>query len=739
MRRFVWWFFGLLLIFNNSYAQSAIDHWESLVLASDTWRYFPGTSEPPADWREINFDDNSWLEGPGGIGYGDDDDGTIINPVTSVYLRLKFSIHNLTQIEKVLLLSDFDDAYVAYLNGVEIARNSLSGNPPTHDQFSDSPNEALMYQGLYPEEIVLSKNELDSYLINGENILAIQVHNSDANSSDLSSNFYLLTGLNVSANVYREVPSWFKNPAIVDTSNLPIIKIYTSGSIPDEPKIKAHMGIIDNGMGNINHIDDPFNDYDGNIGIELRGSSSQMFPKKQYAVELWTDAQTDTSASLLGLPEEEDWVLYAPYSDKSLLRNVLAYKFGSDLGWYAPRTRLVELYLNDQYQGVYVLTEKIKRDQNRVNISTLNPDENSGDDLTGGYIVKLDKFDGATQGFGWDSPYAPPYRSQHQVIHFQFHYPKEDEITSAQSNYIREHITEFEHSLYGPQYRDTRVGYRNFINIASFIDFAIINELTRNVDGYRLSTFLYKDKDSKDGKLYLGPIWDFNLAFGNADYCEGGSTSGWAWDFNNICSGDWWLIPFWWRRLLRDPEYVIQFQNRWTELRSDVYSNPTIMNYIDSMAAVLDQPQQRNFSRWPILNNYIWPNNYVGGSYANEINYLKNWINNRLYWLDSNIAALDVITGIEDEFIADNKINVFPNPNNGNFSININGLNADKLNVIIINQLGEIIIEKILNISEINNNTLSFSELNNPLAQGVYLIKITDYQNLFLSRKLVVQ
>ena len=95
--------------------------------------------------------------------------------------------------------------------------------------------------------------------------------------------------------------------------------------------------------------------------------------------------------------------------------------------------------------------------------------------------------------------------------------------------------------------------------------------MSRNVDGYRLSTFIYKDKDSKDEKLYLGPIWDFNLAFGNADYCDGGETQGWAWDFNKICRGDNWSIPFWWRRLLRDPEYVIQYQNRWAELRQDIY------------------------------------------------------------------------------------------------------------------------------------------------------------------------
>lgn len=733
-------FFLVLYIFYNSsiIAQNRINHWESIVISENSWKYFPGTSQPENNWINLDYDDSSWAEGPGGFGYGDNDDGTIIDPAISVYLRIKFTIFDLAQMEKVVLLADYDDAFVAYLNGQEIARSGIAGTRPTYTQYASTDHEAGLYRGIYPEAFTIAKTQLTALLTTGENILAIQVHNVNAISSDLSSNFYLNVGLSSSSTVYQQTPSWFRPPLDFKSSNLPIVKIDTkSRSIPDEPKISASMSIIDNGPENLNFTADSATGYNGSIGIEIRGSSSQMFPKKQYAVELWTENGEDTSASVLGLPPEEDWVLSAPYTDKSLIRNVLSYKLGTDLGRYAPRTKLVELYINEDYRGVYVFTEKIKRDKNRVDISTLNPDENSGDDLTGGYIVKLDKYDGATEGLGWDSPYREA-NSNGDPVHFQYHYPREDEITAEQGNYIENYVTEFERTLNGPNFRESREGYRKYINVESFIDFAIINEVTRNVDGYRLSTFLYKDKDSKDEKLYLGPIWDFNLAFGNADYCEGGNTSGWAWDFNTICNGGTWMVPFWWKRLLRDPEYVIQFQARWSYLRENQYSNETIMNYIDSLETVLDQPQQRNFTRWPILNQYIWPNNYVGNTYSNELNYLKNWIVNRLSWLDANIARLEVITDLPEKPNAQGNISIYPNPNQGNFHIRFDKMPKSDFKIEIFNHLGKSIFFKLNNMSNIEGHSLPIESLSTNLPSGLYLVNISDDKKLNRTEKFVV-
>ena len=144
--------------------------------------------------------------------------------------------------------------------------------------------------------------------------------------------------------------------------------------IPDDPRIPAHMGIVNNQSG-INHIDDPFNDYDGNITIERRGNSSQWNDKTPYRFETVDEQGENNNVELLGMPQENDWVLYAPWQDKTMIRNVLIYKLSNQLGRYASRTRFVELFLNNEYKGVYVLMEKIKRDNERISISKLEPDE----------------------------------------------------------------------------------------------------------------------------------------------------------------------------------------------------------------------------------------------------------------------------------------------------------------------------------------------------------------------------
>jgi len=444
------------------------------------------------------------------------------------------------------------------------------------------------------------------------------------------------------------------------SSNLPIIVINTNGqAILDDPKIVANMGIIDNGAGVRNNLTDPFNNYNGKIGIEIRGSSSQMFPKKQYGIELINDVGAGVSAPLLGMPPEEDWVLFAPYNDKSLMRDALAYKLGRDLGRYAPRTRFCEVMINGSYEGVYVLIEKIKRDNNRVDINKLNPDENSGDNLTGGYIIKLDKETGSSTG-GWTSSYPPPGRSGTQTIYFQYDYPKGSDITSQQKAYIQQFIASFEGTLVGENFTDPVNGYSRYVDVNSFVDFYIANEISKNVDGYRLSTYLHKQRDSDGGKLHMGPIWDFNLGFGNANYCTQGNPEGWVTDFNTVCPQDYWLIPFWWDKLMMDPAYRTKLATRWASLRANQFQTNKILNYIDSLNTVLDaEAQQRNFIRWPVLGQYVWPNYYVGPNFQSEVNWLKDWITNRLIWMDAQMPS--VITGI-NEFNIDLAVQVYPNP-----------------------------------------------------------------------------
>lgn len=274
-------------------------------------------------------------------------------------------------------------------------------------------------------------------------------------------------------------------------SNLPILVINTMGQeIPDDPKITAQMGIIHKGPGQRNYLTDPFNEYNGKIGIEIRGSSSQSFPKKGYGLETWDAEGEDLDVSLLGMPKESDWVLHGPYSDKSLIRNALTYILAGRMMEYAPRVKMVELVINGEYMGVYLFTEKIKRDANRVNINKLDPDENQGDDLTGGYILKLDKTTG-------DNPMFPLYFSSQyraetpnfQEIKFLYEVPDPEDITQQQRDYVQESVDRFENALHGEDYLDPETGYKNHIDVQTFIDFLLVNEVSKNVDGYRLSTF----------------------------------------------------------------------------------------------------------------------------------------------------------------------------------------------------------------------------------------------------------
>ena len=420
-------------------------------------------------------------------------------------------------------------------------------------------------------------------------------------------------------------------PVVFTSSNLPIIVIETHGqAIPDEPKITADMGIIDNGPGLRNNLADPFNHYNGKIGIEVRGSSSQMFPKKQYAIETRDALGGELEVSLLGFPEESDWVLYAPYTDKSLLRNVLAYKLANDMGRYASRTRYCEVVLNGDYRGVYVLMEKIKRDKNRVNITKIGTSDISGDAVTGGYIIKIDKLEGENIQ-GWYSQFSP-YPGARQRIYYQYDYPKQDEIVTPQKTYIQNYIYAFENLMSRPDFADPQNGYAQYLDVASCVDVFILNEISRNVDGYRLSAFMYKDRDSKNGKLTIGPVWDYDLAFGNADYYNGAKIFDWQVDFR-VASDDY-QLPFWWRKLMQDSSFTRRINTRWRELRKNILDVPRIHAYIDSLAQYLDEAQKRNFERWPILGTYVWPNAYIGQTYFAELNYLKQWVNLRALWMD---------------------------------------------------------------------------------------------------------
>jgi subtilisin-like proprotein convertase family protein len=525
------------------------------------------------------------------------------------------------------------------------------------------------------------------------------------------------------------------NPAPIasfTSSNLPIIVINTNGQqIVDDPKIAVEMGIIYNGPGNINYITDPYNNYSGNAGIEIRGSSSQMFPKKTYGLELWTPANTDTSLSLIDMPAESDWILNANYTDKTLLRNTLAYNFARKMGNYSSRARHCELVINGTYMGIYILMEKIKRDVNRVDISKLTINDNVGADVTGGYIIKIDKSTGSGGG-GFVSSYPPLSSGNGQTINYLYEYPADDVITPAQQTYIQNYVDSFENALASPTFNDPINGYAKYINVLSFIDLFLINEVAKNVDGYRISTYLHKKKITDDGKLYAGPVWDYDIAFRNANYCEGELFTGWAYQFGNLCGGDASQIPFWWPRFLQDSNFTSILKCRWLELKTTIFNNAYITNYTDSVTNLLNDAQVRNFDSWPILGAYVWPNpSPIATSYNGEITNLKTWLQNRINWLDNNMPGQCITTGNLNNQIYKNSLNeIAASPLPFNEKIIVSNLPGTALHLSIYDTYG-----KLLNTYTTSQHALEISTT--MLSAGCYYLYVNDTSGLSKTIKLI--
>ncbi len=412
-------------------------------------------------------------------------------------------------------------------------------------------------------------------------------------------------------------------------SNLPIVLISTDGGavINKTPKVGANMKIIFRGPGQRNYVSDQNNptylDYNGRISINVRGSSSSNFPKKQYRVETQDAVGNNLNVPLLGLPQENDWILGAPYADKSLMRNVVAFDMARQQGHYAPRTVFCEVVLNGQFMGLYFLTERIKRDKNRVDINKLEPTQTQEPDVTGGYILKIDRFS-QQQDDGFYTVI-----DNNRVV---FEEPDFVDLAPQQLTYVQNYMNNFENAIFSADYGASYQHYRDFIDVNSAIDMVLLKEFSKDVDAYFLSTYMSKDRE---GKLVFQPVWDFNLSLGNANYRQGWTDSNWMLYINGA-------TPEIFERMFVEPVFAQRMQCRWAELRANEWRLDSILNRIDNYRNYLDEAAIRNFNRWQILGIYVWPNSdgYQNRTtYQSEVNYMKTWITNRLNWMDNQIGT----------------------------------------------------------------------------------------------------
>jgi len=271
----------------------------------------------------------------------------------------------------------------------------------------------------------------------------------------------------------------------------------------------------------------------------------------------------------------------------------------------------------EDYRGVYVLTEKIKRDKNRVAIEKLGPEDNQLPEVSGGYLMKRDWVE--------EEPLETDIYGDEVLLL----YPKPEEVTGEQYGYIESYLNSFEEALV-----EDDGSSANIADLESFADHMMMMEMSRNVDAYVLSTYMHK---GREGKLTMGPIWDFNGALGNADYFESWETSGWHYE-NPEFPGDNPQGFKWYEALLKTKEFQDLLAARWTAHRKGPWSTAALHAEIDQTATLLQEAQKRNFEKWPVLGEYVWPNDFGHAdrtTYEEEVEYLKNWIEDRCEWLDS--------------------------------------------------------------------------------------------------------
>lgn len=412
-------------------------------------------------------------------------------------------------------------------------------------------------------------------------------------------------------------------------SNLPIVVITTDtdpntgqpAAIPDEPRVYGTMKIIKRPDGTRNYLTDiataSYLNYNGRISIETRGSTSQNLPKKPYGfTTLQADNVTNNNVSLLGMPSENDWILNSFAYDTSYLRDYISYSLYNQMGNYGVRTNYCEVVVNGVYVGLYMLTEKIKADSNRVNVVKILTTDNAAETVTGGYITKADKTTGGDI-VAWQMP--PFYGPQVNFIH---ELPKDTEVTVTQNTYINNQFTTLQANASNPAIQN---GYPPVIDVPSFIDFMLLNELASNVDAYQYSTYFHKDRA---GKLRAGPVWDLNLSYGNdlPGFIPSRSVTN-QWQFSNVDN----VGPTFWTNLFLNSTFKCYMAKRWDSLNQtgSPLNQTNIVSLIDATVALISEGAERDAIKWLGASANLTP----------KATAIKNFITTRRSWMTSNLGA----------------------------------------------------------------------------------------------------
>lgn len=697
-----------------------------------------------ATWTANGFDDSSWTSGATGVGYerssgydsyfNIDVESEMYGQRTSVYLRVPFTVGNVGEISDLEMQLQYDDGFVAYLNGVEVGRDRATGSVTWASTASNDHTDSLASQ--------FTPFDLGAYtnlLVEGTNVLAIHGLNTNTTSSDLlfrprligtrlsnpslGGPGYFLTPTPGAVNgADQGLPSsevTISVPSTTFTSSFQValsgaqagqsIRYTLDGSEPStssslysgaltisqSSQLRARVVGAGNALGPVAMASylsmssdvsgfssnlpivilenwnggKPNGDTDGfwaiiepdaagdqrshmsgpmaistRCNMKVRGSSSAGFPKYSLSLESQDEGKNDQSISPLGMPAESDWVLSGRYSfDRALMRNPLIYQLSNETGEYAVRTRFVEVFLNtgggglsygNSYFGVYALMEKIKRDDDRMDVKKISPSDVTEPGVTGGYLWKKDRLDPGDSGFSVNS-----------MGTFGWVYPKEEDVVSGQRNWLTNHLNEFDAALYNSGWTNPTTGkhFTEYIDNFSWLRHHWLNTLAMNVDGFRLSGYYYKHHDETNGgKVGAGPIWDFDRTMGSTDSRSSNPS---AWDGTGDSSQTYGDSRFpWWGRALENPDFRQEHTDLWQKLRETTFSTTNIHAIIDGFAGELNDqdpagsnpglgtsPQDRNFDKWSAVS--------PSGGYVNQVNVLKNWLATRATWIDGQYTG----------------------------------------------------------------------------------------------------
>lgn len=419
----------------------------------------------------------------------------------------------------------------------------------------------------------------------------------------------------------------YKNKNLCDEgeefcTHLPLVMIDASGqTIPGEERdgstIQAKIKIIDNKEGG-NHVSDQA-EVKTLANIRYRGNSSMKFDKKGYLLKFIHEDGSENKEKVMGMKKHDEWVLHGPFLDKTLLRNYLWYHISGKIMDSAPDSRFCELYVDGEYQGLYLMVESPSRgDKSRMQIAKYD----KGDSYTS-YIVRLDKGSkNPLESVTTFSQYTYNNAMKWDVI-----YPGKKNMTSELNRYISKDITTFEKALYSYDYDSKKFGYKKYIDVDSFVDYYIINEFTQNYDAGNMSTYLYKDIKGKFG-LY---VWDFNSSNDNYKYETNIEDFQFQWNT-------------WYYMLMKDEDFTNRIISRYYYLRNHYLSDEYLLQYIDSIVSYLGDAIDRNFSVWGYTfqaeNGLLSPDSRNPASYEKAIANLKNHIVNRGKFMDKYIETI---------------------------------------------------------------------------------------------------